>query len=155
LTNIIPKMNNLQLKLRNSKNEKIFYDFLIDGKSLVNLLKVDPDYGKIGLLGSFPSVRCELILLDQYLGVKKCTDFENNRIPLLGCRECGDSDCGAISFELKETENTMIWCNFGEEVILEGVYLEQYKTIGPFEFGKTEYKKVFEEYKNRLVNTLL
>lgn len=148
----IEEMNTLQLKIRTEKTRNIlFYDFLIDGKSLYELCHIE-EYDRIGPLGWGVNPEYESNLIKQFLGTAKNEALESGRVMLFVCAECGDIGCGATTIDVEETEDEIIWSNFGDENNCESeVNFVNYSNLGPFRFGKTEYEKTFDEVLHAIV----
>jgi hypothetical protein len=40
--------------------------------------------------------------------------YENRRVHIYGCPECGDLECGSVTMQLLETETSVIWQKFDD-----------------------------------------
>lgn len=82
------------------------------------------------------------------LMLREKSEFASGRVPIFVCKQCGDIGCGAITVEIEETEQGIIWREFGvESPTEEGLIQSDYmKRTGPFLFDKVEYLSVLSAY---------
>ena len=140
------KFSKLELVWRTRKgggggSQRDYLDFVIDGNSLIDLLKPGDNVGCLGWL----SPEIEQKIVDE-LSTKRLSELGNNRYPIYICPECGDLGCGAITVEIEKRGTSFIWKNFGYENDYEKKInkLEFYKNIGPFEIEESEYLNVLQ-----------
>jgi hypothetical protein len=113
-----------------------FLDFVVDGRSLLDLLG---GLALVGCLGWGDGVvqraAAERLLLRLPSGL------ESGRVPLYVCAECGDLDCGAVTAHIERTADAFVWSDFGMEggAGSEVTRYPKWKDLGPFAFHKTEY----------------
>ncbi|MCH2192928.1 hypothetical protein [Kordia sp.] len=139
-------MNTLKFKIRTDKKRNLlFYDFLIDGKSLYDMCQME-DYDQITPFGWDVNLEEEKKMIQQFLGNKRNEELESGRVKVFVCAECGDIGCGATTIEISEKQDEIIWSNFGDENNYEKeIDFFNYTDIGPFKFEKIAYKKSFNE----------
>ena len=114
-------------------------DFIVDNYSLHELI-----YGPDGL--NEGAISCLTLLYDEKgfqkaldsLLLRRTSDFPNNRRALYVCPICGDLDCGAVTVVIEESENTIIWRDFGWENTCED-NVERYEPAETFVFDKVQY----------------
>ncbi|KRE57463.1 hypothetical protein [Paenibacillus sp. Soil750] len=123
-------VNTFTTKLIVENSNKSFHDFIIDGKSLFELLK---KHEYIPCIGSGISKYKQEIV--EELTLKRLSRLGGNRYPLLTCADCGDLNCGFISAIIEEDDNLIIWRDFkkGDQIKLNH--------LGPYYFEKSNYKK--------------
>lgn len=92
-----------------NSEDRNYFDFLIDGVSLSQLLGGVGD--NIGKFGWGFNKKYELEELDA-LKSTKGSRHENNLHAIYVCSECGDEGCGAVMFEITENNGMIEWKNF-------------------------------------------
>ena len=136
-------MNRLEFvtKQRNKKQEQEYLDFVIDGKSLFDYLRlVDMDLISPFGWGNNKDYECQL---QKEFCLESLPVLNSRRIMFYVCPECGDIGCGAITGKITENINGQIeWADFGYENDIEGI-VEKYSYIR-FCFDKAEYLQIFE-----------
>ncbi len=135
------KFSKLELVWRNrkgghGKTQRDYLDFVVNGKSLSDLLKTGDN---IGCLGWLPPASEQMIL--EQLTAKRLSDLGNDRYSIYICPECADIGCGAITVQIEKTQNGFVWRNFGYENNYDEAMqdLESYEMIGGFHFSEAEY----------------
>jgi len=123
-----------------NKKEQHYFDFLVSGQSLLKLLGVD-SYDLITPVGTNMTTEFERNLVNEIL-LRKKSSLETGRIMLYVCPECADIDCGAITANIKDLGNKIVWKDFGYETGYGGVTGE-YLNIDPIEFERQNYFKAF------------
>ena len=125
------------------KSQRRFLDLVVNRASLWECLGKPHD---------MVSVLCVLTRQSETLNaadrllLKSEADLPNNRRSLFVCAECGDLGCGAITVSIKRAANSLVWFDFGYENNYEaGVWRDDYKDVGPFEFE-------FHDYESALLN---
>jgi hypothetical protein len=118
------------------RTQRDYLDFVVDGQSLHDLLKLGDN---IGCLGWLPQDSEQVIL--QQLMAERLSVLENDRYPIYVCAECGDIGCGAVTVQIEKAQNGFVWKNFGYENDYDKSMrdLETYKNIGPFHFKQEDY----------------
>jgi hypothetical protein len=137
------------IKIRGGKNnqsKRMFYDFIIDGRSLFETLNVDFISGFGWLTIEFQKEYADTILL------KRPSELVSGRVPILICPECADLGCGAITVEIRKDKEFISWSNFGfennyDETIMS---LDEYSEFGPFYFKKDAYWSLIHKTVNIL-----
>lgn len=121
------------------KTRRDYLDFIIDGKSLGDILKIGDFIGCLGWLKSESDKKFSDELLLNF-----SPELESGRCQLYICPECADIGCGAYTAHVQRSEEDVIWKDFGYEDDLHNAEpdLEKYKNIRPFSFKWTEYQKV-------------
>ncbi|BBH24440.1 hypothetical protein Back11_57850 [Paenibacillus baekrokdamisoli] len=105
----------------------MFIDFLIDGRSLYELVK------RHGFIPVLEPEDKNLELRISELTLVRLSPLGGNRYPIFVCAQCGDLDCGYISAIIEESNNMICWRDFkkGEDMKLNH--------IGPFYFKQRDY----------------
>ena len=139
---------------RATRTERRFLDFVIDGKSLWEMLK-KPDmvsilcfeYAAAAPHESFKAVN-RLLLLEE-------ADHADNRRSLFICPECGDLGCAAISCVISRADNVFIWQDFGGQHNYDDAlhpHLAPYQSVGPFIFDAAAYEALLKEGPSQFPN---
>jgi hypothetical protein len=136
-------MNQSRLELRwrvraggGGRTERRYLDFLVDGVSLYDQLRVGDQVTPLGCW--VPDSERDYI--QQLLAA-------SGRVPLYVCAECGDLGCGAITALAERTSDGFVWRDFAFENNYDAsiIDVESYRAVGPFVFNKTEYWRVLSE----------
>lgn len=148
-------MNRLSLVLIELRREDLgglafrsgttFYDFVVDGKSVREMLRTP----NIGVLSRR---RPSEGFARQLLGETSDPELEGHAM-IYGCRECLDVWCGGQAVSISLADNRVRWSvlkNFRMEGDpppgeTEGIRFERPR-VGPFEFDATEYRAVFAPF---------
>jgi hypothetical protein len=66
------------------------------------------------------------------------------RVPLFICAECGDLACGAITLQLVQCDQLVLWVNFAFENGFDDTQsnFHSFAGIGPFEFDCERYAEI-------------
>jgi hypothetical protein len=104
----------------------------------------------ISSLGWTTNIEYEKRTINEFIKQEK-PELETGRTILYCCAECGDIGCGAITTEIIETENKIIWRNFAYENGYEEIDFNEYIFLDQFEFDKEQYKKEFYNIKEELL----
>ncbi len=140
-------------KERIVQHERKYIDFIVSGKSLsdiFNTKKLD----MITTLGWSSNTDYTFKTIREFLK-QETPELETGRTIIYGCPECVDIGCGAITAEIIDNGNTIVWKNFAFENDYEGFSLDDYKHIGQFEFDKHQYFTAFEKIKSQIEQTQL
>lgn len=113
-----------------------FIDFIIDGKSLYNMLK---KYDMVPVLGWGGEEHQKQIL--DYLLLKQMHPYLYYRYPILVCPWCGDEECGFISVLIEREADMIIWRDFKLEPDNKTIPIE------PFYFEWEKYQKLISKTK--------
>src|SRR2546423_128811 len=102
-------------KLGHFQSERRFLDFVIDGKSLYEL--VAKRYDNISVLRLDQQFAADSVLAAKRLMLKEPADLLCERRSLFSCPECSMNDlgCGANSIVVEQTEISLTWKDFGFE----------------------------------------
>jgi hypothetical protein len=132
-------------------HERVYLDFIVDGRSLGQRLGVGTTRDLAGCIGwqadslSWGEQE-EQKLLEQLL-LDRPSDLETGRTMLYVCPECGfDIGCGAITAVVEETNGLVVWRDFGFEMDPptdedEPPFdHEGFEEIGPIRFNKDQYR---------------
>lgn len=124
------------LKHKKAKQEQVYWDFVVNGKSLLDYLyPVGIDL--ISPFGWIDNKEYEQQILREFC-VEILPESENDRTMFYVCPECADISCGAITGKIVENaEGYIVWKDFGYENDYEGI-LERYDNVS-FSFEKTHY----------------
>ena len=120
-----------------------FLDFVIDGRSLLDLLG---GLDLVGCLGwgdaAVESTAAKRLLL------RIPSELASGRIPLYICAECGDLDCGAVTAHIERTADAFVWSDFGMESGADSgiTRYPKWQDLGPFAFHKAEYWQVLNAH---------
>jgi len=123
-----------------NKTERHYLDFIVSGQSLKKLFGreksdfitpfgwgINEDYTKQVIRSFILEVKSEL---------------GSGRVAIYVCPECGHIDCGAITAEIEDHGDKIVWKNFGYETDYNGL-AEEYPEIKPIEFDKQNYLLAF------------
>ena len=125
-----------------NKQERHYLDFIISGQSLLKILGIE-SYDVITPFGWGVDKEYEKQLLKE-ITLRNKSSLETGRIMLYICPECGDIDCGAITANIKDLGDKIVWKDFGYETGYSGV-TEEYSNIEPIEFERQDYFKAFSK----------
>lgn len=101
-----------------------YIDILVNGKSLADLCDVD-QRDLIGML-EVEDLKTPLPSQDVFnmfkrmgrlpreLALEIPVLYENRRVHIYGCPECGDLECGSVTMQLLETPDSVIWQKFDD-----------------------------------------
>lgn len=113
----------------------VFKDFIIDGVSLYNKIKL-LGYKYVPCLGwgviEFQKENIERLILNEP------PDLSDGKYSLLIC-PCSDIECGCIAVSINRINDMIVWDEF--EVKHQNITLNQ---MGPYFFKWEEYKKIIE-----------
>ena len=112
-------------------------DFLIDGVSLSEILKLYPE-SRLGVLTS-RFVGNELTRKKLKLEIP--SGLPEGRVELFVCPACGDIGCGSMTVKLEITPTGFRWSDFAEENDYDPQMTdrESFASVGPFEFEHDNY----------------
>src|SRR5690606_13449530 len=105
----------------------------------------------ISMLGWGMNTDYEKGILREFLK-QESPELETGRTIIYGCSECGDIGCGAITAEIIDDGDKIIWKDFGYENDYSGFDLEDYRNISPFVFDKKKYFAEFEKIAKELLD---
>jgi hypothetical protein len=141
-------------------SERDWLDFLIDGRSLRDLLegvaseahpgrypeRMKLDY--IGCLGGWLRVTEAHDRLRRQLLLEERSGLDTERYQLYICPECGDIGCGAITAVIEQPGDSFVWRDFAmyekdwqfddDDPLFD---LSDCESIGPFRFDKEQYRE--------------
>ncbi len=132
------------------KHARKYVDFIVSGQPLSDIFQTNHEM--ISMLGWITDVGYEGRIIKEFLK-EEPAELETGRTIIYGCSECGDIGCGAITAEILDLGDKIVWRDFGYENNYAGFSLEEYKHIGQFEFDKAEYKNEFDKIAKELANT--
>jgi hypothetical protein len=81
-----------------------YLDFVVDGRSLEELLRPGDNIGVLGW-GDHAAERASIELL---MG-RRTPPFASGRVPLFVCAACGELDCGAVAVRVERTYAGTKW----------------------------------------------
>lgn len=117
------------------RSHVVYWNYLIDGRSLRDWLRVGDFIPPLGWLKPDAEQRFRLMLL-----LKQASDTHSGRVPLFVCAECADYGCGVLTAVVEKAGDQVIWHTFGMENDYEdGVHLLADHHQHRFVFGQTEY----------------
>ncbi len=127
-------------------HERFTIDFIINGKSLYELL----DVARLDLVGRFSqeTEKWNRESADVFLTTQQ-PDLENGRTMLFVCPECGDIGCGAITVKITKEDTEYTWSEFGYENNYDPAMtdFDSYRRVGPFRFAIENYRQAIEKAK--------
>lgn len=114
-----------------------FFDFVVDGRSLFDLL--GPDAGDTcGSLGwgdpTWQEQTVRRLRLDDSLLL------DGEREPLYVCPECGDLECGAVTVRITASKGIVRWADFVFDGSSASEHRQPIPGIGPFAFEFHAYR---------------
>lgn len=132
------------------KHERKYVDFVVSGQPLSEILHTKQS-DMISMFGWGINTDYEKRVIKEFLK-QEPSELETGRTVIYGCSECGDIGCGAITAEIVDQGDMIIWKDFGYENNYSGFDLEDYKHISPFVFDKKEYLSEFEKIVQELLD---
>jgi hypothetical protein len=128
------------------RTQRNYLDFVVNGQSLHDLLKLGDNIGCLGWL----SQDSEQSILQQLM-TERYSVLENDRYPIYVCAECGDISCGAITVQIEKMQNGFVWKNLGYENDYDESMrdLESYKSVGPYYFKREDYVEALQSSQKR------
>jgi hypothetical protein len=129
------------------RTPRTFLDFVVDGRSLYDLL-VSRGFDSIPCLGWGP-LDSQKAAVERLLRRKE-PDFPNERTSLFVCAECGDLDCGAVSVMVERAGDEIVWRDFAFENTYDSeLQRDRLEDVGPFRFNGREYLVVLAQSTER------
>lgn len=130
------------------KSERHFFDFIVDGQSLWEVLGKRHDLVSV-LCVEYANNETANAISRLLLSGK--AEFRNERRSFFVCSECGGLDCGAITAVVERQGETFTWRTFGYENNYEDkLSLDPYNAVGPFTFDATKYESTLMQVTNLL-----
>ena len=133
------------------QHERNYIDFLVDSQCVKTILGY-ADNDLITLLGWFKYSADDELMIEEFLK-QNISNLKSGRTVIYGCPECGDLGCGAITAEIVEMDNKIIWKNFAYENEDESYDVEKLKKTTPFEFDKQQYISEFAKISKEINKT--
>ena len=123
--------------------ERWHLDFLVDGRSLYDLLKVD-QRDLVGVLG-WGGMEANRAARHQLLGSVPAA-ADSGRRPIFVCPECGGLGCGAITVQVQHPGGNVEWRDFAYENNYDGSMADTtaFASVGPFRFAADAYRRALE-----------
>jgi len=118
-------------------------DFLVDGESLLAcLVKMNGGHGDF--MGCFVRgfAEAKAQALSELL-LESDANFQQRRVGIYICPECGDIGCGRFSVMVERHADEVIWSEFAYENGYEEPYV--FEEIGPFRFETSQYEKAVRQ----------
>jgi hypothetical protein len=124
-----------------TRKERWTFDFLVDGRSLAELLGVDQRdlVGRLDRDDREANVQSVRVLTGD-----ATPDFGADRVMLFVCPECGDLGCGAITAALRSDGDALTWSDFKFEYNYDEASIG-FPQVGPFTFAARAYRRVLGE----------
>ena len=115
------------------------WDFVVDGRSLLELLRGGD---VIGVLGAWDRAQ-QVVRAERLLG-KAAPDLPPDRVALYVCPECGDLGCGAITASVLREGDGVVWRDFAWERDWSDPAVDDRRVIpaGPFIFERAPYGRL-------------
>lgn len=124
-----------------SWQERWTFDFLVDGRSLADLLGA----AQRDLVGRLDRDRRDWNAESvRVLTGDAAPDFEN-RVLLFVCPECADLGCGAITATLHLKDETITWSDFKHENNYDDSMTTSFPEVGPIAFALESYRRILCE----------
>lgn len=134
--------NSATRKVGQNQTPRDYFDFFISGVSLKSMLNIEhADY--ITPFGWMPNKEYSRHILNVFR-LKEKSELESGRIMLYVCPECGDIGCGAITAEIKDMGDRIIWKNLGFETGFTDV-ADMYEQVKLIEFERANYFKALSK----------
>jgi hypothetical protein len=131
------------------KHERKYVDFIVSGRPLSEVFKTKEN-DMISMFGWGINTDYEKRTIKEFIK-QESSELETGRTVIYGCSECGDIGCGAITAEIIDLGDKIIWKEFGYENNYSVFDLDDYKHILPFLFDKKEYLEEFEKIARELL----
>ncbi|MFO1483812.1 MAG: hypothetical protein U1F71_10680 [Verrucomicrobiaceae bacterium] len=123
------------------RSHVVYWDYLVDGRSLRNWLRVGDFIPPLGWLKLEAEKRFRQMLL-----LKQPSDTKSGRLPLLVCAECADYGCGVLTAVAEKAGDHVVWHSFG----MENDYEDEVRLLGQHHqhrlvFDKTAYWRTISD----------
>ena len=128
-----------------------YIDFIVSGFKLSELFGFQRKE-MISLLG-WGNLEYNLHLIEEFSKIAE-PDLESGRSIIYGCPQCGDIGCGAITAQIVDIGDKIIWRDFGYENSYEEINFDTFRTLTPFEFSKKQYLTEFLNIQDEIVAEL-
>ncbi|MBX3287178.1 MAG: hypothetical protein KF703_17655 [Actinobacteria bacterium] len=117
--------------------ERSYLDFVIDGRSLLDLLGPEAR-DTCGCLGwGEPTAQADTV---RRLGLEAEPSVAGGREPIYVCPECGDLGCGAVTARITASEGVVRWDAFAVENDWDPEIFEPIESADPFTFELLAYR---------------
>ena len=133
---------NIQRKhLAENQTPRTSVDFLIDGKSLFEMLGREMD-----LVGVFSPSWVNNEDTAKIFKMQKLSALKDHRVLIFCCPECGDITCGGITAKIQKKDQDFEWSDFAYENNIDDQLTDRkkYLSVGPFTFAPDEYMKTID-----------
>lgn len=123
-----------------NRTERHYLDYQIDGQSIRRLLPVTT----AEMISPFGWMENRLYDRDhiEQLTLVRPSHLKTGRVCLYVCPECGDIDCGALTVDIVDSGDQLIWRLFANETGYQGI-MEHYPNVQPITFNKADYMRTF------------
>ena len=121
-------------------SDRKYLDFIVSGQSLRDYLG-SKNKSNVTPFGFFPSKEEQRRVLREFKLQDK-TQLKKNRVELYICENCGDIGCGAITTEIEDFGDYIIWKNFAVQNNPDEI--EQIIDVEQIEFERQNYFKSFQ-----------
>ncbi len=117
--------------------DRFTYDFVIDGKSLAEMVCAE------GLVGCLESVFTQFNVNTAGKLLRAVpADIAPDRVMFFVCAECGHLGCGAITAAVTREQDEYLWSNFRYENDYDPEMTREYPKVGPFRFQADDYRSI-------------
>lgn len=122
------------------KTERTFLDFVVNGVSLWSVCTQ----------AGMDNISCLWLPVLQKTPIQRLLlleppDLPHDRYSLYVCAECGDLGCGAVSIQIEQREDIIIWSNFSHQNNYDKAppwVLEEFAHLDSVSFNLTEYRQL-------------
>lgn len=133
-----------------NKSVRTFLDFVVDGQPLYEAM-VSSGFDNISPIWLDAPVPAETDKALLRLLGEEPPDAPGARLSLYVCAECGDLGCGAVTVDLKITEDSVTWSDWGYQTNYdEEVHRDEVPALGALVFDRAEYETVLQEARRQL-----
>lgn len=116
-----------------------YYDFIISGKSLREYLGLK-DYQSATPLNSW-FIKMYMIQSLKEFRLQNKTELPGNRLHLYVCADCGEIDCGAVTVEIIDKGDRIVWTKFANQSDKDEI--GELFDVEDLEFDRENYFKAF------------
>jgi hypothetical protein len=135
-------LNKARRKIKVNQTPREYFDFFVSGNSLRRILNIETaDY--VTLFGWGTNQEYDRHILNVFR-LKEKSQLDSGRAMIYVCPECGEIDCGAITANIKDFGDRIIWDDFGYETGYGGL-TETYDQLKAIEFERTSYFSAFSK----------
>jgi len=138
------------LSVGGRQKARAFFDFVVDGRSLREMLRT-PNIGVLSDDWDSRTAARELVLAEPVDGGAVDPEFIGH-VLIYACRECGDVWCGGVAAKITRSggrirwaEISNYWINWGSAESAEHFVFDP-ADVGPFDFDFEQYRSTLKPF---------